>query len=795
MKSFKRIFYTVLVFLAVLIMIVLVLLSRISRRGLSDYDENVTIKGLEHSVKIYHDENGIPHIYASTEHDLYLATGFVMAQERLWQMDVLRRVTQGRLSEIFGDDFIKTDLLLRSLRYTEKSNRILNQSSPEMINTLQAFSDGINAFIEKNKGNYPLEFLILGYVPEKWEPYHSLNLIGYMAWDLKSGWNELVLEKIASKLDSVHMAGLLPDNPNQKSVIFQSGSKDLVANNSLLGLLVLDKMGLDIFCGSNNWAVSGKKSVTGKSLLANDMHLSFNIPGTWIQIHQIIEGKLNVTGLALPGQPLIIVGHNDSIAWGMTNVYVDNLDYYEEKINPKDSNQYYFNGEWKNFKIYNETIISKGGSKNFRTFRTNHRGPVVSEFKGIMDKVLTIRWIGDVESDEFRSIFYLDRAHNWTEFKNSFRTFRSISQNVVYADTKGNIGLYCCAGVPIRKRDKIFAVLPGWTDEYDWKGLIPFDSLPNVYNPECGYVISANNKTIGENYPYHIGTWYSLPYRYDRIHEMIESKEKLSADDFKKMQNDQYSQFAKLFVSTLLPLIDTGNNRTEQEKLALQIVKSWDFEMSAKKVAPTIMETWSYYLIKNTFSDELGQDFYKLFMDNDILPRIALYNLLTKKQSVWVDNIETQKIETLGNIADKSFKETIEDLAKNYGKDCSGWKWGMVHQLTLTHPLAKVRIIDKLFNLNRGPYAVGGSYHTVSPYSFLYGNPENVVHGASHRNIYEPGDWDNSCSIIPTGNSGISSSDYYCNQTEKYINGKYHPDYFTLEEVRKNKKFEMELLP
>jgi penicillin G amidase len=795
MKSFKRIAVSIVVFLAILILILLVVLSRISRRGLSDYNENVNIKGLEHPVKIYHDENGIPHIYAVTEHDLYMATGYVMAQERLWQMDLLRRVTLGRLSEIFGDDFIKTDLLLRSLRYTEKSFKILSQSSPEMINILKAYSEGINDYIDKNKGNYPIEFFLLGYKPEKWEPYQSLNLIGYMAWDLKSGWNELVLDKIGSKLDSAHLAGLLPDNLKQKSVIYQTGSKDLMSKNTLLNLSLLDKSGLDIFCGSNNWAVSGKRSETGKPLLANDMHLSFNIPGTWIQIHQVINDTLNVTGLALPGQPLIIVGHNDSIAWGMTNAYVDNLDYYEEKINPLDSNQYLLNGKWYNFKIYQDTIISKGGSKNARKFRTNEHGPVVSEFKGVQDRVLTIRWVGDFESNEFQSIYLLNRANNWNEFKNAFRTFRSISQNVAYADIKGNIGLYCCAGVPVRKRDKIFAVLPGWTDEYDWKGLVPFDSLPWVYNPECGYIISANNKTTDENYPYHIGTWFSLPYRFDRIKEMIENKQKLSVNDFKSMQNDQYSKYAELFIATLLPLFDSDSDLTQEEKAILQLLKFWDFEMSSQRIAPAIIELWSCHFIKNTFSDELGNDSYNLFMENDLLPRIALYNILVEKRSVWLDNIETQQKETLDDISRISFKETIEEMINKYGKDTTNWKWGKIHQLTLKHPLAKAKVLNRIFKLNRGPYNVGGSYHTVSPYSFLYGDPQNVVHGASHRNIYVVGDWDHNCSVIPTGNSGICSGDFYCNQTDLYIKGEYHYDYFSLEEVKKNKIFEMELLP
>jgi penicillin amidase len=795
MKSLKRIIYATIVFLVIAVLIALFFIYRLSRRGLPDYNSNLVLKGLEHPVKIYHDEIGIPHIYAASEHDLYMATGFVMAQERLWQMDLLRRVTLGRLSEIFGDDFIKTDLLLRSLRYSEKSGRILEESSPALVSILQAFSDGVNSYIEKNKGNYPVEFFLLGYTPEKWKPLHSLNLIGYMAWDLKSGWNELILEKLASKLDSAHMADILPDNLNQKSVIFKSNDKDILANNSLLNLSNLDKLGLDVFCGSNNWAVAGKRSVTGKPILANDMHLSFNIPGTWFQIHQVVEGSLSVTGLSLPGQPLIIVGHNDSIAWGMTNTYVDNLDYYEEKINPDNPDQYLLNGVWKNFEVFNDTIISKGGAKNIVSYRTNHRGPVVSGFKGIKDKILTIRWVGDLKSNEFQSIYLLNKAHNWLEFKEAFRTFRSISQNVAYADVQGNIGLYCCAGVPVRKRDKFYTVLPGWTDEYDWKGLVPFDSLPFVYNPDCGYVISANNKTTGANYPYHIGTWYSLPYRYNRIEEMILNKDKLSINDFKFMQNDMNSHFAKLYISTLVPLFHADDNWTEQEKYALTTISTWDFEMSPQKIAPTIFELWTCQFVKNIYSDEMDDELYSLYIENGSLPKFALYNLLIAKQSIWTDNVKTKNIETLSDIASESFKETVATIIDLYGTDTLNWRWGNVHKLTLSHPLAKVKAIDKIFKLNRGPFAVGGSSHTVSPYSFVFGAPGNITHGASHRNIFLPGDWDNSCSVIPTGNSGICSGEFYCNQTELYIEGGYHPDLFTIAKVKATRKFEMNLLP
>lgn len=795
MKTVKKIIILIISIILILIIGLLITVNRLSKRGLPDYKHDLVLKGLEKPVKVYYDSIGVPHIFASTQSDLYLATGYVMARERMWQMDLLRRVTLGRLSEIFGDEYIQTDLLLRSMRYSEKSERVLNSSGQEISLALKMFSEGVNKYIDEYKGNYPVEFFILGYEPEKWTPIHSANLISYMAWDLKAGWSELVLEQIATKVDSIHLAEILPDVPAENITIFKSDSNKLLASNIILNLIKLDKLGCDILSGSNNWAVSAKKSSTGKPLLANDMHLAFNVPGIWFQMHQVVEGELNVTGLAVPGQPLIVVGHNDSIAWGMTNTYVDNLDYYEETINPADTNQYLFNGEWKNFEIRDETIVSKGGAKHEIQYRLNHRGPVVSGFKNIKDRVLTIRWVGDFESNEFRSIYLVNRAKNWEDFKNAFSTFKTISQNIAYADCNGNIGLYCCAGVPVRKRDKIFAVLPGATDEYDWQGLVPFDELPHVYNPECGYILSANNKTIDNSYPYHIGTWYALPYRYLRIKKMLEGKEKLDIHDFENMQNDFVSTYAEEFTQTMLKLIDSNDIQDKTMLEALDILKQWDYNMLAQLVAPTIFECWIGILTEQLYKDELGDEIFQQFISVYQLSSFGINTILKNRNSVWIDNVETDKIETLNDIANESFIKTIQELKDKLGSDISTWQWGNQHKLVLRHPLAKVKILDRVFKLNRGPFSVGGGSHTVSPYKYQVARPDLVVHGASHRNIFCPGNWDSSISVIPTGNSGICVSKFYCNQTRLYINGEYHPDYFSNYSIEKNKLYVLNILP
>lgn len=801
-KSNKKVYKWRRIFVFFFLSLILILIISASifakikaRQGLPDYSEDITLQNMKYPVEVFRDTYGTPHIYAHTEEDLYRSVGYIMAQDRMWQMDMLRRVTLGRLAEILGDNYVKTDLLMRSMRYIEKSKEILKNSPPEIINNLTAFCDGVNQYIENHEDNLPLEFILLRYKPDKWELHHSLNLISFMAWQLKSGWNELILEEIKQKVDSSLYHALLPNLKLQTDYVFP-GSEDhiaLLASNSLLELSKIQELGFDVFAGSNNWAVSGKKSVTGYPILANDMHLELNIPGIWMQMHQVVEGKLNVSGLVLPGQPLVIVGHNDSIAWGMTNTQADNLDYYEERINPDNDNQYLLNGEWKNFDIIPVDITSKDTLYHLN-YKYNHRGPVVS--KSIKNKTLTIRWIGSNSSDEFLSIYKINRANNWNDFKDAFSTFRSISQNIVYADKNGNIGLYTCAGVPVRKRDAVFRILPGWTDEYDWTGLVPFDELPFEYNPERGYVSSANNKTIDSTYNHHIGTWFSLPYRIQRIRELLEINEKLSIDDFRKIQNDVKSKYSLLQVEKLFVLINEEGLDNLELEMAHKL-KCWDGNMDKELIEPTIAEVFNWLFIQQVFKDELGGELFSAFEKNGKIARIAVYNILEgKENSPWLDNISTPEKEELYDIVNITYKETIKYLIDNYRKDARKWKWKYIHKFTIQHPISQgYEALDFVFKLNRGPFGVSGSKHTVSPYSYPMFEPGNVFHGASHRHIFSLQNWDSTQSVIPTGNSGVVSSEFYCDQTEIYMKGQYHHDFFSKETIEKTFKYLIRIYP
>lgn len=792
MKVLKKLLIAFMILLGIGLIAGILYVRHISRKGFPDYNAEVDLKGMQSGVTVYRDAYAIPHIFASNAHDLYCATGYVMAQDRLWQMDLFRRATTGRLSEIFGPDLVETDHLMRALRIPEKSRMVLSRQNQEIQEVLQAFADGINQFIKLHRKDLPLEFSLLGYSPEDWAPEHSLNLIGYMAWDLTFPWRtEALLFKIAQKIgpDTPKFLELVPDLSLQKTLAYPEYRLPMteleVSTNLLDSSRKLEELGLTVFSGSNNWAVSGKKSETGKPLFANDMHLGLFIPGIWYQMHQVIEGQLDVTGVCLAGAPVVVAGHNQRIAWGMTNAMVDDMDFYLETIHPENPNLYMFNGEWREMEVRKEKILIKGGDTAEKTLRFTHRGPIVSGFKGISDHALSMRWIGNEFSNEVQAVYKLNRAQNWEEFKNAARSFFSISQNINYADVDGNIGLYYCAGVPIRK-GKGYLVFSGETDEHDWKGFVPFEDLPHVYNPESGYVSSANNRAVDETYPYYISQWFLPPHRIERIHEMLEAKEKLSITDFKSMHADIHSALVDGILLDILDELKHMKEFSPQEKKALELLMSWQGDLTKDSVSASIFEKMIFHLTKNLVQDELGDELSDALLENQTLYLNLLVKMFGVKHSAWCDDVNTADIEEdFSQIVQKSFRDTIQDLVMNRGENTGDWEWGKIHKLHLDHPMGSVKILDRIFHLNRGPFPVGGSSHTVCPFFYSFKNFQSRS-GASHRHIYSLADWDESWTVIPTGISGVPSSPHYCDQTSIYLDNRYHKDLVSRDQIEKS---------
>lgn len=793
MKTLKRVLTIILSVILLVLVTGFIYLNHIKTRAVPDYNANVNLEHLTAPVTVFRDSLGVPHIYASNEMDLYRTTGYVMAQDRLWQMDLLRRITTGRLSEVLDPGLVDADLLFRALDFPAKSAMVLSGLDPEILAGIEAFTDGVNQFIAQHRKKLPFEFTLLGYSPDLWEPVHTANLIGYMAWDLSSGWStDMALYKIQQVISDTLFAELLPDLRYQKITVFP----DFMRSHNELELTsymsdairLVDDLGLQVFEASNNWAVSGKKSETGMPVMSNDMHLGLMAPGIWYQMHQVIEGKLNVTGVALPGAPYIIAGHNEDIAWGMTNVTVDDLDFYLETINPVDSNQYLLDGRWTDMRVVKEEIAVKGKDEpEIRINRFTHRGPVVSRFRGVNDRVISARWQGNEYSNEIRSVYLLNRAGNWDEFRDAVKTFNSVSQNIVYADRWGNIGLQTSAGIPIRKGNGIL-IYPGDTSLYDWTGQVPFEELPYTYNPECGYVSSANNKTVGKDYPYYIGSWFSLPCRVGRIREMLEDKEKLGTGDFKRMLRDQNSNFARRMTPVYLSAL--SGNMGEIYQQAYRELESWEYDMDASSSAALIFEVMWQELTRAIFHDELGDERYPLMHRNNIIARNLIYRLSETGASSWCDDIQTPgRKETFQDNIQTAFRHTVDTLTSRYGNNPAQWQWGDLHSVALQHPLGSVKIVNRLFKVNRGPYPVGGSFHTVCPYTYPLGESFIADHGASERHIFNTADWDRSLTVIPTGESGVPSSPHYLDQTDLYVNNKFHSDYFSRQAVENNRMY------
>jgi len=897
--------------LGLLALIILVLISlffysrHLASSGLSIYEGEIKIAGITEPVDVYRDAYGVPHILARNEADLYLATGYVMAQDRLWQMDLLRRVASGRLAEVFGSRFVDTDLLLRALRIPEKARRVLAATPLASRQAVEAFAAGVNAFIQEKEKQLPLEFRLLRYKPERWEPEHSAYLIGYMGWDLAFAWGiESLLWEVQEKLTGQEekLAELLaePNSPifiysnfslplwnNKKekkstqvlaekkqegnnnyhspTMIFEPESnipsknsgqaffdlnpypagwqslpnlfpslwplvelgetqdfladrgflasssqpaapkkliardpETLVWNSSLLeAAQLLTATGLVVKMGSNNWAVNSNRSTTGQPILANDMHLSLSLPNIWYPLHQSVPGKLKVSGVALPGEPFIVAGHNEHIGWGMTNAMADDLDFYLEKISPDKPDQYLIEGEWRPMEVRKEIIRVKGGKEVSRELRFTHRGPVISEFKNIKDRVISMRWTGYEESNELLAVYLLNRARNWSEFREALRHFRSLSQNVIYADSEGNIGIQLAGGIPKRPG-------PGWNlrpGEFlssDWSGLIPFEELPFIFNPPAGYVLSANNKSVDQSYPYSISYFFLSQDRAERIQEFLTSKDKLSPQDFATLQADFQSKLVTHLKPFIVDILMKTSEYSELEKQAWQRLKDWKGEMAASSPEATIFEILYFELSRELIEDELGPDLSRRFLGpaSRIFLPYFLEQTLAKKDSFWADDITTPEVkETVEAIVLRSFRQTINFLQKNWGKDISRWQWGKGHQLTLTHPLGEVKLLNWLFKLNRGPYPVGGAAHTVCPFGYSLSSPFRVNHGASQRHVYTIGNWDDSLTIIPGGVSGAPASRHYADQAPLYLRHEYRSDFFEEEKIIRASKYHLTIAP
>jgi penicillin amidase len=741
----------------------------------------LALPGLYETVSVYRDELGVPHLMAQNEHDMFFAAGFVHAQDRLWQMDLTRRAGEGRLSEIFGKETLAFDKLFRTIGIRRIAEAMDQQLSHESRLVLSAYADGVNAFIRTSEGKLPVEFDMLEYHPEEWQPRHSLIAARMIAWELNLAWfTDITFGIIAEKVELSKASEIFPSwERNAPRIVAEAsidemGSGFLSANSDFLAFMGAD--GLQ--GGSNCWAIGPERSATGKPLLANDLHLTMPAPARWYQIHLRCP-DWNVAGVSLPGTPLVVIGRNDYLAWGVTNAMIDDADFFVEKL---DSTRTMYMVQNRQIPVDNreETIYLGKDDSTVITVRSTRHGPLVDEVHSLLKNGnssfrqygLAMRWTGLDTSDEIHAFSLMNKARNAEEFENGLSHFAVPGQNFVYADSSGNIGYWTAGRIPIRGRVNPMIPLPGWTEENDWRGFVPFAQLPRLWNPPEGFIATANNKIASENYPYYISELWEPPSRIMRIRELLTTGEPLRVDDFKRFQMDVASPFGKEFVSHLLSAFENAPASETTPDAALEYLRNWHFRFERDDVASTIVSVTFNHFLKNVFLDEMGDSLFRQFVTFSAIPYRVTSQLLASENSSWFDDVATHVVETKHQILRKSLDDAVNELESTLGTDTRLWRWGTLHTVTFAHPFGSRKPLDRVFNI--GPFPAGGSGTTINKAELRLHSPYRVAVGPSMRHIIDLGDHSSFLSVITSGQSGQALHTHYSDQTLLWLNGGYH---------------------
>ena len=751
------------------------------RKSFPQTEGSILVAGLEHPVLVARDVYGVPRIEASSEHDLMLSLGYVHAQDRLWQMDMVRRVGEGRLSELFGFETLPFDRMFRIVGIRSIAEQIEKSLTPGSRNRLLWYADGVNAFIASHKGKYPIEFDMLRYDPEPWLPLHSIIVARLMAWELNlSWWTDLTYGAVAERVGLEKALDIFPPFPQDVGPIVPTDAwkKYAILTGEFLKTahMFSETWGTaGIIGGSNAWAVSPSKSTSGKVILANDTHLQLQSPSKWYEV-QLYAPGYDVCGMSIPGIPGIVAGRNQHIAWGLTNVMADDADFYIERIDTTAGQKYFYGGEWLPVVIREEEIRIKGDTVVPVTIRLTHHGPIVTDIHTMLKKatypyVASMRWTGAEISDQVEAFNKIDRAANWEEFTRAVSEFSGPGQNFVYGDADGNIGYWCGVKLPIRGKQSALLPLPGWDPLAEWKGFVPFNELPHLFNPPEGYIATANNKIVDDSYPYHISDLWEPASRIVRLREVLGGQETFSVQDFERLQNDKFSHQAKRMMPYVLAACKDSTFGIPEEPTVMEYLRNWNFTFTKEDIATTIYQEFFVKLLKNIYEDEMGDSLFHDWVLLGNVPIRVTTKLVEGGTSLWFDDIRTDSIETRDEIIRKSLREAIYALRDSISTQMKDWRWGDIHTVTLHHPFGLVKPLDRLFNV--GPFPYGGGATTLMSGEYSFNAPFRVTVGSSFRQIFDfakPDEWR---SVLPSGESGQVLHPHYDDQTQLWLNGAY----------------------
>ncbi|MGB4399602.1 MAG: penicillin acylase family protein [Daejeonella sp.] len=737
-------------------------------------EKSFNIDGLKGPVEVKFDEQMVPHIFAENDYDLYFAQGFITAKDRLWQMDFQTRFASGRLSEVVGPKAIELDRYQRrmGMAYGAENMVKVMMKDPEIKETMEAYAAGVNAYIHSLKpGDYPLEFKLLNYAPEDWKPLNSALLLKLMSATLAGGSNEFYMTNILNKYGPEITQNLFPDYPFKEDPIIPNGTKwefnpipippapEVLSENKASYQIKTREIEEGI--GSNNWALSGAKTRSGYPLLANDPHLDITLPSIWYQI-QVVSRGMNVCGVSIPGAPGIIIGFNETIAWGVTNVGADVLDWYNIKFKDASQKEYWYNNKWNPVSVRVETIGVKGGKTITDSVYYTHHGPIVytTEQRPVdfskADNIPTghaLRWVAHDGSNDVKTFYKLNRAKNYADYREALVHYSAPAQNFIFASVENDISISPSGYFPGKWQGHGKFLLDGSLPANDWKGRIPADQNPTVKNPPRNFVSSANQSLTDTTYPYYIN-WEFAPYeRGHRINQRLTVMTNANVDSLINLQNDNYSILAENILPTLIGLVNTDRlNASERE--GYNIVSRWNKFFNADEVGASIFELWHKVLAKEIWHDDLGDP--KVPMRYPSRDR-SVELLLNEPDSRWFDNVHTAQKETRTDAVNKAFKLAIDSLHRRFGPLNDDWGWGNVKHTNVPH-LAKVAGFGSKFLNN------GGSKTSV--------NAMSESNGPSWRMVVALGKNVKAYGVFPGGESGNPGSPYYDNMIDTWSEGK-----------------------
>ena len=750
-------------------------------------DGTLQVAGLAAPVSVLRDARGVVHIRADSDADAYFALGFVHAQDRLPQMEQMRRLGAGRLSEMVSfDSVIELDKFTRALGLYELAEQTYVDAEPPVKAALEAYADGVNAYLATHEGAWspamymrvPPSLDLDDYQPEPWRPADSMVWGKLMAIFL-AGWNfsfELERIQVEQLLGPERTREYYPDQPaSQYGPTLPSQQADAAPDPRWRAAADdIPPLFREPWDASNAWVVDGSRTATGMPLLANDPHLRHALPGTWYLAH-IKTPTLDIVGGTTPGVPFHILGHNTRIAWGFTTTHSDMADTFVERLNPDDPGQYLTPDGWAALETRSEVLELANGQTLDLEVRVTRHGPVISDLKpGQARRVLEENEVlalsapylfpGDTTAE---GMYWLNRATDWQSFRAAARRFVAPQQNMHYADTAGNIGFIAPAHVPIRASGDGQLPAPGWTGDYDWVGRIPFQGLPQSHNPESGRIVNANNRVVDDDYPYFLGKTHDFSYRSDRIHQMLDADRPLTVADFRAMQHDVVSLAAR----ELLPLMLDAEFKDPRAQEAATLLSRWDGAMAADRVEPLIYEAWEREIMRAIPADELGPLFPEIFSRKpDFLRQV-----LTESPH-WCDDVTTQEVEDCAIVRERSLLAALDFLAARYGDDVAAWQWGTAHMANFRHQA--IGQIPLLGDWLDGSVPTGGSWATLNRGGTPFGNegdPFRNVHGAGLRAVYDLSNLEQSVFSMAPGQSDNPYSPYWSHLAEPWAAGEYFP--------------------